>query len=127
MATRAARIGIWDWDVTYDELMQDDETMRQYGLSTRLGGGNYKAWLERVVPEDRERARAEVAAALNGERDFSLQFRIRRPDGSLRHLRSMARSFRDAQGKVVRMVGVSIDVTEATESELELRRHRSHL
>jgi PAS domain S-box-containing protein len=127
VATRAARIGIWDWDVTYDELMQDDETMRQYGLSTRLGGGNYKAWLERVVPEDRERARAEVAAALNGERDFSLQFRIRRPDGSLRHLRSMARSFRDAQGKVVRMVGVSIDVTEATESEQELRRHRSHL
>jgi len=127
VATRAARIGIWDWDVVYDELMQDDEIMRQYGLGTRLGGGNYKAWLERVVPEDRERARAEVAAALNGERDFSLQFRIRRPDGTLRHLRSMARSFRDVQGKVVRMVGVSIDVTEATESEQELRRHRSHL
>lgn len=127
VATRAACIGIWDWDVVYDELMQDDEIMRQYGLGTRLGGGNYKAWLERVVPEDRERARAEVVAALSGERDFSLQFRIRRPDGSLRHLRSMARSFRDAQGKVVRMVGVSIDVTEATESEQELRRHRSHL
>jgi len=127
VATRAARIGIWDWDVVYDELMQDDEILRQYGLGTRLGGGNYKAWLERVVPEDRELARAEVAAALNGERDFSLQFRIRRPDGTLRHLRSMARSFRDVQGKVVRMVGVSIDVTEATESEQELRRHRSHL
>ena len=127
VATRAARIGIWDWDVVYDELMQDDEILRQYGLGTRLGGGNYKAWLERVLPEDRELARAEVAAALNGERDFSLQFRIRRPDGTLRHLRSMARSFRDVQGKVVRMVGVSIDVTEATESEQELRRHRSHL
>ncbi|KRC02894.1 hypothetical protein ASE26_16950 [Duganella sp. Root198D2] len=127
VATRAARIGIWDWDVIYDELIQDDEIMRQYGLGTRLGGGNYKAWLERVVPEDRERARAEVAAALTGERDFSLQFRVRRPDGTLRHLRSMARSFRDVQGKVVRMVGVSIDVTEATESEQELRRHRSHL
>ena len=127
VATRAARIGIWDWDVVYDELMQDDEILRQYGLGTRLGGGNYKAWLERVVPEDRERARVEVAAALKGERDFSLQFRIRRPDGTLRHLRSMARSFRDAQGKVVRMVGVSIDVTEATETEQELRRHRSHL
>lgn len=127
VATRAASIGIWDWDVTHDELMQDDEIMRQYGLTTRLGGGNYKGWLERVVPEDRESARAEVAAALNGEHDFSLQFRIRRPDGKLRHLRSMARSFRDIQGKVVRMVGVSIDVTEATESEQELRRHRSHL
>ena len=127
VATRAACIGIWDWDVVHDELMQDDEILRQYGLGTRLGGGDYKAWLERVVPEDRERARAEVAAALNGEHDFSLQFRIRRPDSTLRHLRSMARSFRDAQGKVVRMVGVSIDVTEVTETEQELRRHRSHL
>ena len=127
VATRAARIGIWDWDVAHDELAQDDEIMRQYGLKSRLGGSNYKAWLERVVPEDRERARIEVAAALKGERDFSLQFRIRRPDGALRHLRSMARSFRDGQGKVVRMVGVSIDVTDATETEQELRRHRSHL
>ncbi len=127
VATRAARIGIWDWDVLHDELAQDDEVLRQYGQKRRLDGGNYKAWLECVVPEDRARARAEVAAALNGERDFSLQFRIRRPDGTLRHLRSMARSFRDERGKVVRMVGVSIDVTEATEGELELRRHRSHL
>ncbi|WP_154667914.1 response regulator [Pseudoduganella violaceinigra] len=127
VATRAARIGIWDWDVMHDELAQDDETMRQYGQTSRLGGGNYKAWLERLLPEDRERARAEVAAALRGERDFSLQFRIRRPDGAIRHLRSMARSFLDAQGKVVRMVGVSIDVSDATETEHELRRHRSHL
>lgn len=127
VATRAARIGIWDWDVSHDELAQDDEMMRQYGLKTRLGGGDFKAWLERVVPEDRERARAEVAAVLKGEREFSLQFRILRTDGVQRHLRAMARSFRDAQGKVVRLVGVSIDVTESTESEQELRRHRSHL
>ena len=127
VATRAASIGIWDWDVQHDELAQDDEIMRQYGMKSRLGGGNYKAWLEHVIPADRERARAEVAAALKGERDFSLQFCIRRPDGAVRHLRSMARSFRDEQGKVVRMVGVSIDVTEATETEQELRRHRSHL
>lgn len=127
IATRAAGIGIWDWNVQHDELAQDDEVMRQYGQKRRLAGGNYKAWLECVVPEDRARARAEVAAALNGERDFSLQFRIRRPDGALRHLRSTARSFRDEKGKVVRMVGVSIDVTEPVEGELELRRHRSHL
>ena len=127
VATRAACIGIWDWDVQHDELVQDDEIMRQYGLKSRLGGASFNSWLECLVPEDRERARAEVAAVLKGEREFSLQFRIRRPDGALRHLRSMARSFRDAQGKVVRLVGVSIDVTDATQAELELRRHRSHL
>lgn len=127
VATRAARIGIWDWDVAHDELAQDDEIMRQYGLTTRLGESSVKTWLERVVPEDRERAAAEVAAALRGEREFSLQFRIRRPDGTQRHLRSLARSFRDAQGTVMRLVGVSIDVTEATESEQELRRHRGNL
>ena len=127
VATRAARIGIWDWDVAHDELVLDDEIMRQYGLSSRLGGGNYQAWLECVQADDRERVRAEVAAALKGEREFSLQFRVRRPDGAQRHLRSMAKSFRDQQGKVVRLVGVSIDVTEATEVEQELRRHRSHL
>ncbi|WP_374579852.1 ATP-binding protein [Pseudoduganella sp.] len=127
IATRAARIGIWDWDVLNDELVQDDEILRQYGLATRRGGGNFKAWLDRVVPDDREHARAEVAAALKGEREFSLQYRVRRSDGSIRYLRSMARSFRDEAGKVVRLVGVSLDVTEATESEQELRRHRSHL
>lgn len=127
IATRAARIGIWDWDVVNDELVQDDEILRQYGLTTRRGGGNFKAWLDRVVPDDRDTARAEVGAALKGEREFALQYRVRRSDGSIRYLRSMARSFRDEQGKVVRLVGVSLDVTEATETEQELRRHRSHL
>lgn len=127
VAASAARIGIWDWDVQHDELVQDDEIMRQYGLRSRLGNGNFNAWLERVEAEDRERVGAEMTAALNGEREFSAQFRIRRPDGTLRHLRSMARSFRDDQGRVVRLVGVSIDVTEATESERELRRHRNNL
>jgi CheY-like chemotaxis protein/signal transduction histidine kinase len=127
VATGAAGIGIWDWDVEHDELAQDGETMRQYGLRSRLGGGDYQSWLACVEPDDRERVAAEVAAALEGGAEFSLHFRIRRPDGALRHLRAMARLFRDEQGKVVRMVGVSIDVTDATESERELRRHRSHL
>lgn len=127
IATRAARIGIWDWDVVNDELVQDDEILRQYGQAAPRGGGNFKTWLERVVAEDRERARTEVMAALKGEREFSLQYRVRRRNGSIRYLRSMARSFRDEAGKVVRLVGVSLDVTEATETEQELRRHRSHL
>ena len=126
VATRAARIGVWDWDVAHDELVQDDEILRQVGLR-RAGSINAKAWLARVVPEDRPRAQAEIEAALAGGREFSLQYRVQHADGSVRHLRSLARSFRDERGQVVRLVGVSFDVTDATEAEQELRRHRSHL
>ncbi len=78
-----------------------------------------RAWLAAVHPDDRER----VLASLNnwkpeGERpEWNQEYRIVRPDGSIRWL--WARSFpvRDAKGEIVRFAGVERDITERKKAE----------
>ncbi|HEX6278137.1 MAG TPA: response regulator [Polyangiaceae bacterium] len=127
LAVKAARLGIWDWDLPKNEFVWDDSMYRLYGVEKTTFQTGYDAWKRCLVPEDAARAIADVEAARKGERDFASEFRIRRPDGAVRVLRGRGETYRDASGVPVRMVGVNWDVTEQLEAEQELRRHRDHL
>jgi PAS domain S-box-containing protein len=67
-------------------------------------------WLEAVHVDDRERVWAAVPRQVLGS--WEEVFRIVRPDGSLRWIRSRAYPVRDATGRVYRIAGVSRDITE---------------
>ena len=71
-----------------------------------------------VDPRDRERVQDAVAAALAGDGSLvELTYRIVRPDGQVRWIETRDRIERDADGRAVRMLGVSVDVTARRESE----------
>jgi two-component system, sensor histidine kinase and response regulator len=127
LAVQAASVGIWDWDVPSGGLIWDESMCRLYGLDAADFGGTIQAWERCIVPEDAERTLADVNAAFRGEREFAAEFRIRRPDGSVRMIRGRGDVFRDAEGNALRMIGINWDVTEQRETEQELRRHRDHL
>jgi two-component system sensor histidine kinase/response regulator len=112
LATKAAQLGIWDWDVEKNELVWDDAMYEQYGIDRQSFGGAYEAWSRCVVPEDFDQANADVQAALRGEREFSSEFRIAWPDGSIRYVKGMAQTIRDKDGRPRRMVGINYDITE---------------
>lgn len=112
LASRAAGLGVWDWDVPGDRLAWDDRTLQLYGVKKEEFKGDCKAWLEGVHPEDRARCWLEMEKVLRGETGYSTEFRVLRPDGTIRHLRAEAGVFRDADGKPERLVGVNFDVTD---------------
>ena len=127
VATRAAGIGIWDWDVARNELVWDDDMYRLYGIRREDFAGAYEAWRQAVHPDDRERMEQAIQAVLRGEREYNEEFRIVRPDGTLRYLQASGRTTFDAHGRPLRMVGVNYDVTQRKMAEAELLRHRDHL
>jgi PAS domain S-box-containing protein len=127
LATSVASLGVWDWDPVRDRLTWDDAMLQQYGLPAGGFEGSYEAWRGMLAPEDSARVEAALQAALRGEREFDVEFRIVRPDGSTRVLRGLARTLRDAAGRALRMVGVNYDITERKHAEAELVRHRDHL
>jgi two-component system, sensor histidine kinase and response regulator len=127
LAVKAADLGVWDWNVEQDRLLWDASMYRLYGLRRQDFSGAYEAWTSCVVPEDRAQANEDVQAALRGEREFSSQFRVRWPDGSIHVLKGVAQTIRAEDGRALRMVGVNWDITEALRAEQELRRHRDHL
>lgn len=77
-------------------------------------------WLEAVHPEDRERVR-QAALTRQAEGVYDEEYRIIRPDGSLRWVRDRAFPVRDAAGRVIRIAGVAEDVTERRDLEMQLR------
>ena len=112
LATKAAHLGVWDWDIAKNELVWDEAMYRQYGVAREAFGGAYEAWSKCLAPEDFERAHADVAAALRGEREFASEFRIHWPDGSIHYIKGIAQTIRDEGGRALRMVGINYDITE---------------
>jgi PAS domain S-box-containing protein len=79
-----------------------------------------EAWIESVVPEDRERVlRAALERQASGE--YDLEYRIARPDGQVRWIHDRAFPVRDGGGKVIRIAGVAEDITKARQLEEQLR------
>lgn len=113
VATRAASIGLWDWDIVANHASFSRAWLDIYGLKDEAFGVD--RWLEFVHPEDRAYVQEAHAAALAGERDLAIAFRIRRVDGTERRIRAIGVVVRDNAGRAVRMIGTNIDVTDELE------------
>ena len=121
LATRIAHIGIWDWDVVKNELVWDESMYQLYGLRSGDFGGAYDAWIRTIHPEDKAYTDGEIQAALRGEREYAPEFRIVRPDGSIRHIKADSHTTHDREGKPLRMIGTNIDITEHKQVEAKIR------
>jgi PAS domain S-box-containing protein len=91
-----------------------------WGRSCESVLANPNTWMEAIHPEDRERMGQAIKDSISADR-FNEQFRILRPDGTLRWIHDTAFVVRDAKGNVERVVGVARDITESRKLEEQLR------
>jgi len=127
LATSAGQVGVWDWDIPNNELLWDNSMYCLYGIQRGDFGGAYDAWASTIHPQDKAHTEGEIQAALRGEREYAPEFRIVRPDGTIRYLKADSRTFRDQDNKPLRMIGTNIDITERKLDADELDLHRQHL
>ncbi len=85
-----------------------------------------RAWLEAVHPDDRTRLEGEIQKDPRHS-DYDEEYRVVRPDGSVRWVRDRAFPILDAQGRVYRVAGIAEDVTERKQAEESLRRSEDQL
>jgi len=127
LATESADIGIWDLDLTNNELIWDERMLKFYGIKRDDFNNQYTDWESRVHPDDLPHAIVEFDAAIKGDREFNTIFRILRPNKETRFLEASAVVIWDENQKPVRMTGVNIDITDRVNIENELEKHRMHL
>ena len=85
-------------------------------------------FLEKMVdPGDRTRVAAALDALETGAANMDLIYRIRRPDGTVRHVHHIAQVVRDAQGKILRHLGTVHDITERLRAEDDARQMQERL
>jgi PAS domain S-box-containing protein len=117
LATEAGGVGVWEWDILDDRLIWDAQMYALYGVQKQDFSGVYSAWVQGLHPEDAASAQAGIEQALRGEQLFRSQFRVRWPDGTVRHIAAFAKVVRDAAGAPQRMVGVNWDITELKQAQ----------
>jgi signal transduction histidine kinase/CheY-like chemotaxis protein len=127
IASSAAAIGIWDWNIVSGEVVWDEQMYRLHGIEGRKVEQPLELWRQLMHPDDAIPTEALLRQALDGTAEFDVEFRVVWADGSVHHIKADAMIFRDAEGHPARMVGVNYDVTASRVAEQELRRHRIHL
>jgi len=116
---QAARWGVFDYDYITGRNYWSPEIEALYGLAPGEFEGTYEGWHRRLHPEDRERVEAEMDHALEtGE--YSQDFRVVWPDGSVHWLFARAKVFTGAGGRPLRISGVNVDISERKLAEAAL-------
>ena len=112
-AQEISHVGAWEWDLETATATQTAETLRINGRE-HIGDGviTFDEFADFIHPQDRERVMRHIVAMLRDDVPFQVEFRVVRPDGTIRHVSSKGRAIRDAQGRARRSVGVIQDITE---------------
>ncbi|MEI7615140.1 MAG: diguanylate cyclase [Actinomycetota bacterium] len=126
MANAAGGVGIWNLNLTTNELTWDDQMFALYGITRKQFTSVYQAWISGLHPEDAERGDREIQMAARGEKEFDTEFRVVWPDGTIHHINARAQVRRDGTGKPLEMIGTNYDITNrkrAEEAVLHLSYH----
>ncbi|MEO5865258.1 MAG: PAS domain S-box protein [Nitrospiraceae bacterium] len=121
IASSTLQTGIWDWNIAKNELVWNDRMFDLYGVQKDEFTGAYDGWLSHVHFDDRARFEEAVQHALLKGQPYAIEFRIRRPDGSVRVIKAAGQILRDMDGTPLRMTGINYDVTESRQAEQALR------
>lgn len=114
----AAKMVVWDWDLTTGRLEYSDNTLNVFGVEPATMGSVDQY----IHPDDREATRLAHKRALAGEGSYKIVIRFLRPDtGQQIWVDSRGRVRYDNSGNPTGIRGVTVDVTERYEAEIELR------
>jgi PAS domain S-box-containing protein len=128
LAVQGSQDGLWDWDLTTDEVYYSPRYKAMLGYEDHEFPNRSEEWAKRVHPEDIKRVRRELVAHFKSQEPLSwVEFRMRHKDGSYRWIRSRAFVLRDATGRVYRMAGSHEDITDRKTAEELLRQTAEQL
>lgn len=128
VAMAAGDLGAWEVDTAAGWASWDARMATMLGDAAAPGGSGLTEFTTRLHPEDQARVEAAFHAAAAGEQDYAAEFRIRRPNGEERWLRSWGRLLppnrpeagpgaRPGADAPTRMAGVIADITERRRAE----------
>jgi signal transduction histidine kinase len=126
-AQKLAGVGCGQYNPADGRLIWSDELYRIHCVDPRTFTPTYDAMMGLVHPEDRPAWEESIAAALRTGEPFTAEFRIVRPDGTIRHLRTLGEVIMDSAKSPTRMLWSVLDITEQKHTEHTLRRSAEQL
>jgi two-component sensor histidine kinase len=117
LAIAAGKMGSWDWDWVNGDWMWDEGQYQILGVdpgSIELTPAKIQSLIH---PDDVPELHDAWASFARGEKSYEAEFRVIRPDGEVRWCAGTAAASTDKDGRVIRVSGVTVDITERKQAE----------
>jgi PAS domain S-box-containing protein len=117
----AAKAGTWTWDIKTGEVIWDNRMQAIFGIEPGMFDGTFDAWKKRVHPDDLQAAEKATVDALEHEKGYEHEYRVKGTLGEWRIINAQAATLIDDKGKPIMMSGFAMDITERKRVEKALR------
>ncbi|PHQ40530.1 PAS domain-containing sensor histidine kinase [Halorubrum persicum] len=126
LAVEGAQLGVWDWDMTTDEVEFNDQWARMLEHSLDEIEPHLDEWERRVHPDDLEAVEDALSAHIAGETPYyEAEHRMRTGSDEWKWIRDIGKVVeRTDDGEPVRAVGIHLDIDDQKRRERELIRTR---
>ncbi len=128
LAFAGAQEGVWDWNLETGAVVYSPRWKQMLGYAEEEIAPGIEEWERLLHPEDKQRAEALNDAVRHGQATYEGEFRLRHKDGH--YITVLTRGLpirRETDGRVVRMVGTHLDISERKRTELALRESQERL
>jgi PAS domain S-box-containing protein len=121
VATEVGRMYAWEWDPATDSVLRSAECADILGSGAAGEKGNAKDYFRSIHPDDRAELWSLVNALTPENPVYRTQYRMFRLDGALLWLEESGRATFGRDRKMVRLVGMTADITERRRAESALK------
>ena len=122
LATSAAKVGVWDWNIKTGDFYLDPNIKAILGYSDDEIPNDVEIWVKYVHPEDSKAVMEAAQACLDGKTpEYIFEHRMLHKDGSIRWILVRGKAIRDQTGDAVRLIGTDADITNRKQVEEALR------
>ena len=108
-------------------LYWSEEMFRLFGFDRPRGLPKWDQWLQRIHPEDRDKFKLASDRTFLEKVDCDLEFRIVKPDGTIRHIHAIGHPILSPNGELAQVVGTMVDITDRMSAEEALKRSETYL
>lgn len=119
LALEVSRVGVWEQDLDTGHVIWDRRMHEIYGRGQQTEALSEHDWEFAIHPDDRQRAKHEFSSAVECRSDYTSEFRVYLPDGSIRHVRSRGRYF-PVEMSAGKLIGAEWDITHDVERAEQL-------
>ena len=122
-AQSLTHVGSWACNLVTQQIFHSsEENARMYGFNPSQGSIPFESFYGTILPEDEQVVRAKLEGAISAGEDYDVEFRIRRTDGAIRHLRGIGHH--SAAQEAGEYFGITMDITDQKRAEEERERLR---
>lgn len=124
LAISSRRMGVWDWSVTDDHLIWDDNMFEMFGLTKAQARGDISDWIRCVPQEDVTSTFDMLDRIVRHQHEFDHQYRVIK-NGEIRFMKCVGQVTRNEAGDVARITGLNWDITDKVQVNKRLEQERA--